>query len=222
MQNADIPDFHRLVSEVMAFYKQPVSDFALSVWWEACRSYSLEQVSKALTAHAMDPDRGQFPPKPADLVRVLQGTHQDRALVAWGAVYAAMGRHGAYASVTFNDPAIHCAIEDMGGWPALCRMETDQLGYVQKRFCDAFRAYSSRGEAVRDTPYLIGIHEATNRAAGKPVSQPILIGDACKPAPPSAATSTPARRLGSATPLAHATNTPSTSPAKSGSSLQSA
>ncbi len=222
MQRSDIPEFHRLVSEVMAFYKQPVSDFALSVWWQACESYSFEQVSRALTAHAMDPDHGQFAPKPADIVRVLQGTHQDRSLVAWGRVYDAMQRVGAYSSVDFGDPAIHCAIEDMGGWPAMCRAETDKLGFLQKRFCDSVRAYSSRGEAVRDTPYLIGIHEANNRASGKPADAPVRLGIEWKSAPANKATSTQANRLGAVTALVPDLSTRSTSRAVSGSSRQSA
>ena len=34
-------------------------------------------VGKALTAHATDPDHGQFAPKPADIVRKIQGTQAD-------------------------------------------------------------------------------------------------------------------------------------------------
>lgn len=176
MQQADIERFQALLSDAMAFYGKDVSTFALDVWWQACSGFSMEQVRKALSAHAMDPERGAFPPKPADIVRVLQGTHQDRSLVAWGRVMDAMRSQGAYVSVDFGDPATHCAIEDMGGWPQLCRSELNSLGYMQKRFCDAHRAYSNRGEAVRDVPYLVGVHESINRAAGKNVAQPVRIG----------------------------------------------
>jgi hypothetical protein len=72
MNESQKPDFVKMITEVLAFYKQDTSRFAISVWWEAAKHFDFEQVSKALTAHAMDPDRGQFPPKPADLVRQLQ------------------------------------------------------------------------------------------------------------------------------------------------------
>lgn len=176
MTDTDRDDFADLLQSALGFYGQDVTPFALGVWWQSCQGVSLEQVRKALTRHAMDPDRGHFAPKPADIVRVLQGTHQDRSLVAWGKVMDAMRSEGAYVSVDFGDPATHCAIEDIGGWPQLCRTELDSLGYVQKRFCDAHRAYSSRGEAVRDVPYLVGVHESINRAAGKSVAQPVRIG----------------------------------------------
>lgn len=178
MRDDDRGDFAALMTDAMAFYRQHVSDFALDVWWQACQPFSMEQVSTAMTAHAMDPDRGQFAPKPADIVRVLQGTHQDRSLVAWGRVFDAMQRVGAYQSVDFGDMAVHCAIEDLGGWTNLCRTTMEQLGFVQKRFCDAHRAYSSRGEALRKVAYLVGYHEITNRSLGRPVNKPVLCGQA--------------------------------------------
>lgn len=178
MQAADRDAFVSLMTAALAFYRQEATTFTLGVWWEACRDFSLEQVRKALTAHARSPDRGQFPPMPADLVRVLQGTQQDRSLIAWGKVFDAMQRVGAYESVDFGDPAVHCAIEDAGGWPQLCRTPMDQLQFLQKRFCDAHRAYSNRGEAVRPVAYLPGVHESQNRASGKAPAPPVLLGQA--------------------------------------------
>ena len=136
----------------------------------------MEQVTKAMTAHAMDPERGQFAPKPADIVRQLHGTQTDRSLIAWGKVLDAMQRVGAYRSVAFDDGAIHSAIEDLGGWAKVCRSTQNELPFIQKRFCESHRAYASRPDS-RHSSMLIGEHEAANRAAGKAVSPPILIGD---------------------------------------------
>lgn len=169
--------FAEFLGGVLGFYGQSVTAFAMSVWWQACENFELSQVRKAMTAHAMDPDRGQFPPKPADIVRQLQGTHADRSLMAWGKVYEAMGRVGAYTSVAFDDPAIHSAIEDMGGWPALCRSTMDELPFVQKRFCDAHKAYTARGHTSPHPAYLMGEHEAINRKDGRRIAAPVLIGD---------------------------------------------
>lgn len=158
--------FAQLLTQVLGFYRQDASDFALTVWWQACKAFELEQVRKALTAHAMDPERGQFAPKPADLVRQLQGTHTDRALLAWSRVWNAMQSVGAYQSVNFSDPIIHAAIVDIGGWQALCRINLDELPFVQKRFCDAFRTYSARGKP--DAPLrLVGESEQVNLKANQ-------------------------------------------------------
>lgn len=176
MRVADKPAFAALLTDAMAFYRQDVSAFALSVWWAACESFDLDQVRKALTAHAMDAERGQFAPKPADLVRQLAGTSTDRSLMAWSKVHQAMQRVGAYNSVVFDDPAIHAAIDDAGGWPAVCCSLVDALPFVQRRFCDAHRAYSLRPGAPYP-PRLLGIHEQANRLEGRDVQLPVLIGD---------------------------------------------
>ena len=146
MQASEIDKFQTMLADVMAFYRQDVSSFALHVWWQACQAFDLEQVRRALTAHAMDPERGQFAPKPADLVRVLAGTATDRAAIAWGKAYEAMSSVGAYTDVVFDDPAIHAVIEDLGGWPKLCRTEIKELGYLQHRFTESYRAYAGRGQ----------------------------------------------------------------------------
>ena len=104
MQASDRNDFNALIASVMAYYKQDVSKFALGLWWEACAGVELEQVAKAMSTHAKDPERGQFPPKVADIVRLLQGTPIDRAQLAWGKVLDAIQRVGNYSDVVFDDP----------------------------------------------------------------------------------------------------------------------
>jgi hypothetical protein len=178
MQLTDKAKLVQMVTDVLAYYRQPVSEFVLGVWWNACQPYTLEQVSKALTAHATDPDRGQFPPKVADVVRILGGTHTDRAMLAWGKVMEAIGSVGAYQDVVFDDPAIHAVIEDLGGWSKVCRGNRDDLGYLQHRFCEAHKAYTGRGQF----PYprrLMGDRspDAEYEKKGLALPKPAIVGD---------------------------------------------
>ena len=175
MTHADESDFMALITDVLGFYNHAVSPFAIGVWWQACEPFSLEQVRLALSAHALDAERGQFAPRPADIVKALAGTQTDRSLVAWGKVNAAMQRVGAYESVAFDDPAIHVAIEDIGGWVAICRSDVDELPHLQRRFCASYRAASAMPSSY--PPRLIGDHEAANRLQGRRVAPPVYIGD---------------------------------------------
>lgn len=175
MQASDRTRFKDLLTDALAFYRRDLSTFALSVWWQACQPFDFEQVAKALTAHAMDPERGQFAPMPADIVRHLQGTHTDRSLVAWGKVLETIQRVGAYQAVVFDDGAIHAAIEDMGGWVALCRSETNDLPHLQRRFTETYRAYAKRPDLAYP-PLLPGACDADNARKGYTVSPPVLIG----------------------------------------------
>ncbi|MDM0043750.1 DUF6475 domain-containing protein [Variovorax dokdonensis] len=178
MRPDDKPALVALVADALAYYRQPASEFTLSVWWQACQPFELEQVSKAMTVHATHPERGQFAPKVADIVRILQGTHTDRANLAWGKALDAMARVGAYTDVVFDDPAIHAVIEDVGGWPKACRTEMKDLSYLQHRFCQAYTAYIGRG-AFDHPRRLMGDrspdHEYERK--GLPVPKPAIVGD---------------------------------------------
>lgn len=174
MQATEYPKFLEVLTGVHDFYGKELSEFAGQVWLDACKGFELGQVTKALSAHLMDPDRGQFMPRPADLVRQLGGTQADRSLVAWGKAFEAMGRVGAYQSVCFDDPAIHAAIEDLGGWAKCCQDE--HIDHLQRRFCDFHRTHSKR-EGAPYPPKLMGLHELQNRTTGKRTAPPVLIGN---------------------------------------------
>jgi hypothetical protein len=167
-----------LVTSALAYYRQDCTEFTLAVWWEGCKPYSLEQVSKALTGHATDPDRGQYAPKVADVVRILGGTSTDRAALAWGKVYDAMCSIGAYTDIVFDDPAIHAAVSDMGGWPKMCRSDMDELSYMQHRFCESYRAYS--GRPGFEYPRVLGGDRSPDELYAKrglPPPKPAVVGD---------------------------------------------
>ena len=178
MQSHDLSQFRQLLTDVMAYYGKDCSKFMLSVWWQALNAFDLEQVQSSLQRHATDAERGQFAPKVADIVRLLQGTTTDRAAMAWGKVHEAMGSVGAYTDVVFDDPAIHAVIEDLGGWPKVCRNDIAELSYLQHRFQKGYRAYVERGQF--DYPRRLAgdrspDHDYTSR--GLPLPRPSLVGD---------------------------------------------
>ena len=178
MKPSDFAEFSTLLTDVLAYYRQDASKFTLGLWWQACQGFDLEQVSKALSAHAMDAERGVFAPKVADIVRVLSGTHTDRAQLAWGKVLEAMGAVGAYTDVIFDDPAIHACVEDLGGWPKVCRTEAKELGYLQHRFCESHKAYTGRG-AFEYPRRLMGDRSPDHeyQKFGVALPRPAIVGD---------------------------------------------
>lgn len=173
--------FYSLVVDVMSYYKQDTSEFTLSIFWDACKDLEFEHVAKAFNAHAKDPDKGQFAPKVADIVRLLQGTKTDRSAIAWGRVYDAMCSVGAYTDVCFDDTAIHAAVHDCGGWVKMCRVSSDELSYLQHQFCKAYQAYASRDD-YEYPRVLTGDRGPDEMFAkrGLPAPTPRLLGDAIK------------------------------------------
>lgn len=145
MIDSDREQFGVLIAGIYAYHRQPCSKPLIEMYWRGCQRWDMEQVQRAIDQLTYDPEAGRFPPKLGDITRVLEGTATDRAAIAWGKTLEAMSAVGAYTDVVFDDPAIHACVEDLGGWPKLCRTETKDLGYVQHRFCESHRAYVGRG-----------------------------------------------------------------------------
>lgn len=177
MREQDKPEFSVLVADVYKFYRAEVTTFALGVWWSAMRPFDLAAVREAFGRHVVNPDTGQFLPKPADVVKMLGGTTQDAALVAWAKVDRAIRVVGTYESVAFDDALIHRVIEDMGGWVKLGQVTEDELPFRAKEFETRYRGFRIRSESPEYPRVLIGIHQAHNEQNNRPVAPPVLIGN---------------------------------------------
>ena len=141
MKPTDLKPFATLFADVMAYYRQDVSDFTRTLFWTSLQAFDFEQVRKAFDAHAKDSEQGRFAPKLADLVRILQGTYTDRAQLAWGRCLEAMRSVGAYTDVIFDDPATHAAIEGRGRLAEALPHADRRTGLRAAAFCKAHKAY---------------------------------------------------------------------------------
>lgn len=73
MKTRDKQAFMQTLTALADLYGKPISDAGWAIWWAALEHYSLAKVQQALSAHVRDPDRGQWMPKPADVVRQIDG-----------------------------------------------------------------------------------------------------------------------------------------------------
>lgn len=178
MRPSDRKEFAQLVTDVHAYHRMDASKFVLDIWWVACEPFEMEQIRAAITRHVTDPESGKYLPKVADVVRQLMGTRTERSMLAWGKVYEAMGRVGAYTDVVFDDPAIHAVIEDLGGWPKVCRHPSDELSYLQHRFCESHKAYTQATGHVYPRR-LMGDRSPDSEYTkkGLPPPAPVIVGD---------------------------------------------
>jgi hypothetical protein len=147
------------------------------VWWAAMKPFDLDAVKDALNRHCVNPDSGQFLPKPADVVRMLQGSTQDAALVAWSKLDRTVREVGTYRSVVFEDALIHRIVLEMGGWVALGTKTEDEWPFLRNEFVNRYRGYRGRSEIPEYPPVLIGLAEASNRKVGFDSEPPVLIGN---------------------------------------------
>jgi len=178
MQPSQHPEFCKMIYSLAELYgqKKP-SDFVIALWWNALKNFDISVVRQALSAHVTNPDNGQFMPKPADVVRLLGGTTQDRALVAWSRVAEAVRRVGNWESVVFDDHIIHAVIYEMGGWVALGSKTDKEWDFVKNEFVTRYRSYSHGDQTPNYPPVLVGMFETQNRMNGFKSQLPRLIGD---------------------------------------------
>ena len=139
--------------------------------------FDLVAVRDALGRHCMNPDSGQWLPKPADVVKLLEGGTLDAAQIAWSKVQRAIESVGTYQSVVFDDAAIHLALTDMGGWILLGQVKLDELPFKQKEFENRYRAYRLRGAPESYPKMLPGIVARDNGAKGYVPPEPVLFGN---------------------------------------------
>ena len=174
--------FAKLIAGVYEFYGKEPSEFTLGVWWQAMQQFDLVTVREALGRHTMNPDTGQFLPRPADVVRMIGGTTNDAALVAWTALEIGIRHVGTYETVAFDDALIHRVVEDMGGWILMGRTTEKELPFKRKEFTDRYRAYKLRGEVPEYPRKLTGIFDGQNLSQGFPARPVKLIGNEVKAA----------------------------------------
>ena len=165
---------------VYDFYRTDLSEFAIDLWWRALQRFDFGTVQNAFDRHLMNPDTGQFLPKPADIIRMLSGRTQDTAQAAWSKVDEALRKVGTYQSVVFDDPLIHRVLYDMGGWIPLGMKTEEEWPFVANEFRTRYQGYRIVGKMPEYPPKLVGIAEQQNRLNGYEFETIALIGDETK------------------------------------------
>ena len=181
MDNSDKANFHELMNMTYELYGKPKpKKNLLRMYFVALARYQFDEIKEAINRHAVDPDQGQYLPKPADIVRNIAGNTSTQAELAWSKVDLAIRTVGPAESVCFDDQTIHAVLEDMGGWVLLCQVTDKEYPFKHNEFIKRYRGYIGRPHALGQVlSRLIGTTEASNRKDGfiEHIPHPILIGD---------------------------------------------
>jgi hypothetical protein len=179
MKGADARGFNEAMEAVFDMYLKPKpSHVLISMYFEALRHIPLEDVLIGISSHVKDTDQGTYLPKPADILRNIQGNTETQAQVAWTKVDKAIRSVGSYQTVVFDDGLIHAVIDDMGGWVTLCAGDLKEYPFKQNQFITRYRGYVNK-PPITTPSKLIGISEASNSALSNNyrLPPPVLVGD---------------------------------------------
>jgi len=177
MERQDADRFKACLLGASELYGKTFSKPVLDLWWGALERFPIQAVEAGFARHIQNPDAGQYMPKPADIIRCIEGTTADSAQVAWAAVDRAVRTVGPYASVTFDDAITMRVLQDMGGWIALGTRTEDDWPFVANEFRARYAGYRGRGGVSAHPPRLPGITEAENARAGHDRADHVLVGD---------------------------------------------
>lgn len=181
MTKNDLREFCEVWASAYGVYGRDVNDAMFEIVFAALMDYSIEDIRRGLSAHIKNPDTGQYPPKPADVVKHISGNSQSSGGEAWAKVDHAIRCVGNYRSVVFDDPKIHAAIERLGGWIKISMTSNDEYPYLQNNFLKLYQGFTIK-PPVSYPRHLIGTNEHQNSLSsgfqrGNAMDEPVMIGD---------------------------------------------
>lgn len=183
MTQADFDRFDALIQGVAECYGQSLSAQGIALRFRLLEQFDFADVEKAALS-VMGTRKYTSMPTPADfLEHISGGSAEDKAEVEAGKVLDAIGRHGAYSSVVFDDAVTQAVIvQAYGGWPKLCQTcgVEESENWFRRNFAKTWAAYSRQG--VKQSGHLPGLFEITNHSNGyhEHIDPPKLIGDPAK------------------------------------------
>lgn len=181
MNDQDRTQFQEVWTATYAMYRQRVSDSMLDLSFGALLPYSIEDVRRGITAHIRNPDTGQFPPKPADIIKHISGNSQSAGGEAWAKVDRAIRCVGNYRTVVFDDPKIHAAIDRLGGWQKISMTDEKEYPFLRNNFLKLYQGFTVQLPETFPRK-LIGTCEHENSQhdsfmRGRSKNEPVMIGD---------------------------------------------
>ena len=183
MKSDDFNRFNVLIQGVADCYSQTLTAQGIALRFKMLMQFEYVEVERAALS-IMASRKYTSMPTPADfLEHISGGSAEDKAEIEAGKVLDAIGRHGGYASVVFDDAATQAVIvQAYGGWPKLCAEcgVEESEHWFRKNFAKTWAAYSRQG--VKQTGHLPGLFEISNHSNGfyEHIPPPKLVGDPAK------------------------------------------
>ena len=169
-------DLQKILEPVSELFSRPMTPEILNLWFGLLSPYSPDEIRNAFSRFIQTESRM---PLPADILKIIRGSDEDKALSALIKVEGAMQKHGGYATVVFDDPVIHAVIQEMGGWIRTCRLSEQEFVWWKKEFRERYEHHIHCGLSPhQEIPVkLSGIFDQANLLQGEKSQKPVVIGD---------------------------------------------
>lgn len=176
MQKSEIERFAKAMTALGEIYNKPVTEILVDLYWDALKKYDFQAVGSAFKKYYTGEDSTFFP-KPGQLIILIEGGSEDRAIAAWSTADKQVRQTGPMRSIVFDDPVIMATIEQMGGWSSFCASpDENDHKFKGERFKKAYRA-NLKLDNLDYPGKLVGISEADSNSRGIKCNESVaLIG----------------------------------------------
>jgi hypothetical protein len=144
MDDSNKKDFAVLFYGTGELYDKPVTKNLLQLYFNALKTFSIDEITTGVNAHMMDSKHGSFFPKPADIVRHLQTgelSTENKAELAWAQVMREIRVTGSYGSLKLDDRQALAAVKSLGTWKQLCASTVGDMTWKKKEFMSMYETY---------------------------------------------------------------------------------
>lgn len=165
MNEQDKPKLKAVMNRVAVITDKAMTADHYSTYFDLLSAYAIEQVEAAFNQALRS---NTFFPRPAELIELLEGSHDDRAGQSWHVLQEAIS-DGGNASVKFLDPAAAMAVDvTFGGYLAAARLirEADEpmVAHYRKNYVQAYQTARKFPREVET--YRAGVFEFQNSGGG--------------------------------------------------------
>ena len=158
MNSQDQDKFKSLITVISETYNDTFTASKTKLWWNIFKPYSVNDFEKALYSHISCTDNGFYSPKPAHIIRQIEGGQKENSDVlllqgssAWAHIEQSI-RNGARI-----DPELIEAVDLIGGMQGLKELDSKDMRWARKDFMQVFAA--------------LGRHEAKKSKDAKLIDQ---------------------------------------------------
>lgn len=167
MNKNDVEGFNQVLISAAEVTGKSLSAQSLVLYWDLLSTFELTDIRNAVQAHLKNPETGSFMPKPADIIKFINGSSESRSMQAWTKVDKAIRTVGIHESIAFDDPLIHAVIESMGGWITLNNIQNHkEIAFKAVEFEKRYRGFLITPPGNNYPSYLIGSTEMGNSQRG--------------------------------------------------------
>lgn len=129
MKQTDFKRFAVAWQAAQKVYGKTADADVISLCFRVLSQYELADIENALGAHLQDGEGGQYAPRPADIVRKLEGSKDSQVALAW-----ADFRQATRSGEMPDDPALQQVIRRLGGLEFLGDKKSRDLDFMREQF----------------------------------------------------------------------------------------